>query len=220
MRDDTNQQAVDAIISEFRQRLPSLEELTTYDPADVTDIGPDITVPAIWLSIVLANHDYLRLSSSPRSINTAPKDGGWILGHVPKNAEEPYRQPWVILTWGDAGWHDNEGNGHDPVEWIPLPDPQPQNTGWMPPSGVIQMVEITGEGWTCNGQPADVPWRWIINIEKEDGTIDAYRDCDMAVTVEEAEARALRWQAKYGLPIVRIPLAGNVIPFRPRVTRQ
>ncbi|OYW85183.1 MAG: hypothetical protein B7Z20_09570 [Sphingobium sp. 32-64-5] len=125
----------------------------TYDVADVTDIGPDITIPAIWLSIVLANHDCLRLSAKPLPITSAPKDGGWILGHVPKNADGPYAQPWIILTWGDSGWMDDDGTPHEPVEWVALPDPQPARTGWTPPSGTIRIVEITGDGWTMNGKP-------------------------------------------------------------------
>lgn len=157
---------------------------------------------------------------TPQPIETAPKDGGWILGHVPKNAPYPYNHPWVILTWGGSGWADDEGNGHDPVAWVPLPDPQPAQTGWTPPSGTIRIVEITGDGWTCNGKPVDVPWRWIIEIEKPDGTRDDYRDHDIAASIDEAEARALKWQTKFGLPIIRVPLDQKVIPFRPAEMRQ
>jgi len=157
---------------------------------------------------------------TPQPIETAPKDGGWILGHVPKNALAPYNHPWIILTWGDSGWMDDDGNGHEPIEWVPLPDPQPALTGWTPPSGTIQIIEITGEGWTRNGKPIEVPYRWQISIEKADGSYDEYRDIWHAVTSEEAEARALKWQAEIGLPIVRVPLDRRVIPFRPAVTKQ
>jgi hypothetical protein len=151
-------------------------------------------------------------------IDTAPKDGGWILAHVPENGEPPFNQPWVILTWGDEGWYDEDGNGHDPIAWAPLPDPQPKPTGWTPPAGTIQIAEVRGS-W-IDGKSVDIPWRWVIGIEKPDGTSDKHRGCDVAVTLEEAKVRAERWQAKIGLPVEIVPLDGKVIPFRLAVTKQ
>lgn len=224
--EDTNQTSVQAIIAELRRRLPSVEALTQVDPADVTDIGPDITIPAIWLSIVLASHDFLRVSALPQPIDTAPKDGGWILGLVREEIDDTYRQPWAIVSWGDGaeshdfGWYDDDGLRREPVQWVPLPDPQPFPTGWAPPCGTIKIAEITGEGWTCNGEPCAVPWRWVVFIEKPDGAHDEYREAWHAVTIDEAVARAERWRQKFGLPVVTVPLDGNVIPLRPKVTRQ
>lgn len=150
----------------------------------------------------------------PQPMDAAPKNGGWVLAHVPKNAPYPHNHPWIILTWGDSGWVDDDGNEHEPVAWVPLPDPQPSPTGWGPAAGTIKMIEITGEGWADGaGKAIAVPWRWIIEIEKPDGTYDEYRDNEFAVTVEDAERRASKWHSRFGLPIVRVPLEKKVIPF-------
>ncbi|KKW93942.1 hypothetical protein YP76_04695 [Sphingobium chungbukense] len=162
----------------------------------------------------------------PQPIETAPKDGGWILGQVQQEPSDIYRQPWAILTWSDGaevhdfGWYDDDGNRHEPTRWVPLPDPQPFPTGWSPPCGTIRIEEITGEGWTCNGKPIDVPYRWVVYIEKPDGSYDEYRESWHAATLAEAQARAERWRAKFGLPIVTVPLDKKVIPFKPAVTKQ
>ncbi|MEE4452893.1 hypothetical protein [Novosphingobium resinovorum] len=157
----------------------------------------------------------------PQPIETAPKNGGWVLGLVlPEGPTETRWQPWMPVTWGDTGWYDDEGYGQEPTAWVPLPDPQPRPTGWTPPSGTIKVAEITGEGWTSNDKPLEVPWRWLISVEKPDGSYDQYRDTDMAVTREEAVTRATKLQAKIGLPIVIVPLDRKGIPFRPGATIQ
>lgn len=163
---------------------------------------------------------------TPQPIDTAPKDGGWILGLVRTEINDTYRQPWAIVSWGDGadchdfGWYDDEGNRQEPTQWVPLPDPQPFPTGWTPPSGTIYVREITGEGWTCNGKSIEVPYRWIVYIEKPDGDCDNYREPWHEATVDAAHAFAARWRDKFGLPIVTVPLDGKVIPFRPAVPRQ
>jgi len=162
----------------------------------------------------------------PREMDRAPKNGGWILGLVRTEIDDTYRQPWVILTWSDGaevhdfGWYDDEGIRHEPTLWVPLPDPQPFPTGWEPPCGTIVVAEITGDGWTVNGKPIEMPYRWMGYIEKTDGSYDEYRETWHAVTLAEAQARAERWREKFGLPIVTVPLDKKVIPFQPPVTRQ
>lgn len=155
------------------------------------------------------------MTTAPQPIDTAVRSDGWILGYDPRRAEQKF-VPWLALTWDDAGWVDDEGCACEPTLWSPLPDPQPTPTGWRPPEGVIKVSEITGEGWTSNGNPVAVPWRWIISIERSDGSYDAYRDCDFRVTREEAEAVGAKWAEKYHLPVVveQIPAPpSNVIPF-------
>lgn len=157
----------------------------------------------------------------PQPIETAPKDGGWILAHVPVDPDKSWQQPWMILTWGDSGWMDaSDYNPQAPIEWVPLPNPQPKPTGWSPAVGVVQIVEITGEGWTCNGKPIDVPYRWEVYIEKPDGAIDEYRELWHYASLEQAQQRALKWREQFGLPIVTVPLDKKVVPFRPAVTKQ
>lgn len=157
----------------------------------------------------------------PQPIETAPKDGGWVLGLVlPDGPTDAHWQPWTPVTWGDGGWYDDGGYGQEPSAWVPLPDPQPRPTGWTPPSGTIKITEITGDGWTCNGKPVDCDWRWAISVEKPDGSHDQYRDTDFAVTQEEAVQRATKLQAKIGLPIVALPVGGQVTALPSAETRQ
>lgn len=154
---------------------------------------------------------------TPQPIDTAPKDGGWVLGLVqPDGWTDRDWQPWAIVTWGDSGWYDDDGNPRAPVSWVPLPDPQPKPTGWRPPEGTILVVEITGDGWTSNGKPIEVSWRWQISVERLDGSHDEYRDYDFRNTRAQADATAARWAEKFGLPIKVIPLPSNVVPFTHR----
>lgn len=45
--------AAETIAEEVRKRLPSIEELVAIpDPADM---GPDITIPAVWMSLLLVH---------------------------------------------------------------------------------------------------------------------------------------------------------------------
>lgn len=151
-------------------------------------------------------------------IDTAPKGGAWLLGYVPARIE--FDVPWMPIAWGDRGWHDHEHNECDPTLWTPLPNPQPKPTGWRPVEGTILIRESSPDGWTCNGKPCLAPWLWSVEIQRNDGSFDEYRDYRGCRTLEQAEVEALKWQARFGLPITRIPLDGKVIPFRPRVTRQ
>lgn len=161
----------------------------------------------------------VRAVAIPRAMDMAPKDGGWVMAYVPKLAEQGYT-PWLSLTWGDKGWEDDGSNGHDPSVWFPIPDPQPNPTGWTPAEGEIVMQEITGEGWTCNDKPIAVPYRWEVYIEKLDGSVDEYRELWHYATPEQAEARAAKWQSQFSLPIVVRPLPSNVVPFKPAGTLQ
>lgn len=162
---------------------------------------------------------------TPQPIETAPKDGGWVLGLVlPDGPTDAHWQPWLPVTWGDLGWHDDDGNSQSPTLWVPIPDPQPQPTGWFPAEGIIKLEEITGEGWKINGQPTAVPWRWLVYIERPNGEMDEYRDWHHYVTLEEAERRALKMQDLFGLPVVKAPLgvssADEVIVLHPERTKQ
>lgn len=159
------------------------------------------------------------MSLEPQPMGTAPKNGGWVLGLVLSEGAKPGsgRQPWEHVTWGDGGWHDDDGNSCEPVAWVPLPDPQPNNTGWMPPEGTIRVVELEAGGWTSNGKPIEVSWRWMVEIERSDGSRDDYRDCDFRDTQEQAAAVAARWAAQFGLPIKVVPLPpvpSNVVQMR------
>lgn len=160
-------------------------------------------------------------ASIPQPMETALKNGGWVLALVlPDGPTDGNWQPWAPVTWSDgfilndAGWHDDDGNRQEPTAWVPLPDPQPKNTGWRPAAGTIYLAEMDGKGWTCNGKPVETPYRWQIYIDRPDGTYDEYRDCDLCKTREQADARTARWAEKFGLPIVVVPLPSNVIPFK------
>ncbi|WP_103728903.1 hypothetical protein [Novosphingobium sp. HII-3] len=149
-----------------------------------------------------------------------PMDGRWILAYDPSLSEFRSSRPWVLATRSDDGFHDEEGNAVEVAGWEDLPEPRPKDTGWTPPSGTIHIREVTGEGWTSNGKPVTVNWRWSISVEKPDGSHDQYRDTDFAVTHDEAMARAMRLQAKIRLPIVTVPLSDRVAILRPGTTIQ
>jgi hypothetical protein len=159
---------------------------------------------------------------TPQPIETAPKNGGWVLGLVLAGGwTKTDWQPWVPLTWGDSGWMDDDGYPREATAWVPLPDPQPRPTGWRPAEGSILVAEISGDGWTSNGKPIEVPYRWSISIERNDGSLDDYREGLHCVTREEAEATGMRWSQKYGLPaeVIPLPPAENVIQILPRPGR-
>lgn len=152
--------------------------------------------------------------------NEPPVDGRWFLAYDPTQPASLATYPWVLATRCDDGFHDQDWNGVTVKGWVDLPEPWPKPTGWWPPSGTIKITEITGDGWTSNGKPVPVPWRWLITVEKPDGSYDEYRDTDMANTHDEAVVRATKLQEKIGLPIVTMPLSGKVTALRPAVTRQ
>jgi hypothetical protein len=52
---------VSAIAAHLRSKLPSLNEMTDYAPTSATDLGPDITIPAVYLHILTSHYDTLRL---------------------------------------------------------------------------------------------------------------------------------------------------------------
>ena len=156
---------------------------------------------------------------TPQDISTATPTGGWILGHIP-GRDKHGSSSWVPLTMGDSGWMDEDGNPCTATLWVPLPDPQPAPTGWLPPEGTIHVEQITGEGWTCNGKPIEVPYRWMVYILRQDGSYDEYRDTYHCVTYPEAERRAGEWQRKFDLPIEVKFLDPKVVAILPRGTVQ
>lgn len=156
-------------------------------------------------------------------ISTAPLDGRWVLACDPSiKYPQSFHGPWVIASRSDleSGWADGEGNPVSPTHWAPLPDPQPEPTEWLPAEGTIYIDEITGEGWTSNGKPTTVSWRWMIYIERLDGTFDKYRETDFANTLEQAQSIADRkWVARHHLPVVVRPLENKVISLKARAKR-
>ncbi len=150
--------------------------------------------------------------ATAQSIDSVPRDGSWILAHVPKMAGTGY-VGWVALTWGDKGWVDDHDNEHEPTLWTRFPDPQPEPTGWQPPVGVIHVEEITGKGWKINGVPAEVPYRWCVYILLPDGEYDEYRETWHYEGYAAAEKRATIWQDRLGLPIKVTSLDPKVVPF-------
>ncbi len=162
------------------------------------------------------------MSHEPQPIETAPREGGWVLGLVlPGGPTDTHWQPWIPITWGDNGWVDDDYNRQSPTAWVPLPDPQPRPTGWTPPAGTIKVQEITGEGWTSNGKPIAVPYRWQVYVELPDGSMDEYREWYPCATRQEADRHAMKWVESLGLPVVVVPLPpqpSNVIAFRPALS--
>lgn len=49
--------AIGAIAAEMRSRIPTLEQLAAISEPEA--MGPDVTMPAVWLSMLLIHIDYL-----------------------------------------------------------------------------------------------------------------------------------------------------------------
>ncbi|KKW92279.1 hypothetical protein [Sphingobium chungbukense] len=144
----------------------------------------------------------LRSHGIPRDISTAPPGDGWILGYDPSIAE-PGRSPWVPMTRGDGGWYDDGVDVYQPTMWVPLPDPQPEPSGWRPAEGHIEIA-----AGMLQGRPV-----FIASIIKPDGTQDIPRDCRLANTAEGIRAEGLSWASDLNLPVVDM-IDANVVPFR------
>lgn len=143
----------------------------------------------------------LRSLGIPRDISTAPPGDGWILAYDPSITG---RSPWLPATRCDGGWIDNRVDMVDPTMWVPLPDPQPEPSGWRPAEGHVEIAS----GLLC-GKPV-----FIATVIKPDGTQDIPRDADIADTAEAIRHRAAIWAEQLGLPVVDT-IDANVLPFRP-----
>ena len=94
-----------------------LRDLAKYKHDDCS-IGDEAADRIIELEMMLHTMSW-------RPIDTAPRDGGWILTFDP---EEPDK--WAqcaVMRWAaeiDPGWMDQKGEiGHTPSHWMPLPAP-------------------------------------------------------------------------------------------------
>lgn len=191
----------------------------------VMPMGVAIKTATAWFHHAIeAGRKAARQMPIQQPMDTAPRNGGWVLGLVlPDGPTDTEWQPWISVTWGDKGWVDDNDNRCDPVAWVPLPDPQPRPTGWEPAVGTIMVEEINGKGWTVNGKPADVPYRWFVCVHKPDGSIDEYREWWPYADRESADRRAAKWSDELGLPIIVTLLPtppSNVIPLRKGDTLQ
>ncbi|MFC3442752.1 hypothetical protein ACFOKF_16375 [Sphingobium rhizovicinum] len=146
--------------------------------------------------------DALRSHGVPRPISAAPDDDRWILGYDPTATVGP---PWLLVARCDGGWHDEAFHEANPTMWAPLPDPQPEPTGWRRAEGTIRIIKA----WST-----DIPWlTHLVEVIKPDGTPDGEREPDMATGIEDARRRATAWAAKLGLPVDEVD-DGNVVPFK------
>lgn len=144
----------------------------------------------------------LRSHGMPRDIATAPEDDRWILGYDPSVATG---QPWMLVARCDAGWHDEAYYGAHPTMWMPLPDPQPEPTGWRKAAGTIRIIKAWSD---------QIPrLTHLVEVIKPDGSADERREPDFAYDIEEARHRAAKLAAVLGLPVVEHP-DENIVPFR------
>ncbi|NML88720.1 DUF551 domain-containing protein [Sphingobium sp. TB-6] len=144
----------------------------------------------------------LRSHGIPRDISAAPPGDGWILGYDPSIADDG-RSPWVPMTRGDGGWYDDGVDDYQPTMWVPLPDPQPEPSGWRPAEGHVEIA-----AGMLRGRPV-----FIASIIKPDGTQDIPRDCRLANTAEGIRAEGFSWASDLNLPVVDL-IDANVVPFR------
>lgn len=128
------------------------------------------------------------MTTPSQPIDTAPTGDGWILGF----AGPAERFPWQPMTRCDEGWIDDDGLYHTPTHWLPMPDPQPQPTGWSPPRGEI-VVEAC---WIGDDR---VPM-FLVSIVGPDGKYDDAREPDFRQTLDQAVTSAIKWSVEIGLP--------------------
>lgn len=179
-----------------------------------------------------------RVPDGTRPMESAPAGDGWILGLVDQDgAYNAARQPWAILTRGDRFpngdeggcgiWVDDDGNERTPRAWIPLPDPQPERTGWFPVEGTIHIEPTTMRVVEKDGSfGAVVPnCSWIIYVVRLNGETDEYRDYRTAADIEGARVWADKMARRYGLPVVehqpppaRLAVSNSGIPKVKRIT--
>ena len=57
-----------AVADHVRSLLPTLDEMFAHQPMHPKDMGPDITLPAVWVHIILARLGYLELVERHRDI--------------------------------------------------------------------------------------------------------------------------------------------------------
>lgn len=144
----------------------------------------------------------MRDISVPKPIDNAPDDDRWILAYDP-GYNSPC--PWVPATRCDGGWHDEAYNGVDPTMWVPLPDPQPEPTGWRKAEGTIRIIKAWSQ---------QIPWlTHLVEVITPDGEPDKAREPDMATSIEDARRRAAAWAIKLGLPVIEVD-DKNVLPFQ------
>lgn len=65
MRHDTDA-AIRAIVDEVRTRIPTLKDFAAM--SDPGDMGPDVTIPAIWMSLILTHIDGLAGTAKLREL--------------------------------------------------------------------------------------------------------------------------------------------------------
>ena len=145
--------------------------------------------------------DAMRSLGIPRDISTAPPGDGWILGYDPRIAEDG-RSPWVPMTRGDGGWYDDGVDDYEPTMWVPLPDPQPEPSGWRPAEGHVEIA--SGK---LHGRPV-----FIATIIKPDGKQDIPRDCRLAHSAEGIRGEGRAWAEDLGLPVVDL-IDANIAPL-------
>ncbi|KMS58697.1 hypothetical protein [Sphingobium cupriresistens] len=183
---------------------------------DLLDIAARLD--ACWLDIVASDGETPTLShcgnlmseasralrelAVPKPIGAAPDDDRWILGYDPAATVGP---PWLLVARCDGGWHDEAFYDANPTMWAPLPDPQPEPTGWRKAEGTIQIIKA----WS-----KDIPWlTHLVEVVKPDGSVDNNREPDMATSIEDARRRAAAWAVKLSLPVVEVD-DKNVVPFQ------
>lgn len=131
-----------------------------------------------------------------------PKDDRWFLAFDPD--WKTRTSPWVIATRCDGGFMDEACFPVHPQRWIPLPDPQPEPTGWRWPTGHIEVSRAYVEGMI----PSQV---WAVSYIMPDGTFDKRRKPMLCGSSSAANERAEKEAAWSGLPVVHVPPRQSVI---------
>ena len=113
--------SIDAIADEVRSRIPTLEQFAAI--GDPGDMGPDVTIPAIWMSLLLikmgglrADIELARLRAAPKKVEFAHEADEWVMAY------SPLRTPrWFAASVRDGIWRDERGNEVVVRAWLPMP---------------------------------------------------------------------------------------------------
>lgn len=97
---------------DFEKRIEEVKDILRKDNFSISYDELDEA-----LGIIGELEEMVKTLENPlRPIETAPKDGTWILGYIGEHKN------YQIMTWGYEAWHNSHWSIVNPTHWMPLPE--------------------------------------------------------------------------------------------------